>query len=188
MTLDRRYFEELYATSPDPWDFATSGYEAAKYTRTVAALEGRRYGRVLELGCSIGVLTALLAPWCDELVAIEPVAAARRQARERTAGLPHVEVRDGAAPDALPPGPWDLVVASEVLYYLDVPALTVTLGHLEDGLRPGGHLLAVHWTPPTTTYPQQGDAVHEQLLSRPGLQPVHADRDDTWRLDLFRRR
>ena len=59
--LERDYFEALYTEREDPWDFETSAYEAAKYAATVEALGDRRYGRAIEAGCSIGVLTELLA-------------------------------------------------------------------------------------------------------------------------------
>ena len=32
------YFDALYAVDDDPWGFATSPYERAKYDRTLAAL------------------------------------------------------------------------------------------------------------------------------------------------------
>ena len=55
--LDREYFEELYAASPDPWNFETSDYEREKYARTLGVLGGRRFRRALEAGASIGVFT-----------------------------------------------------------------------------------------------------------------------------------
>ncbi len=67
----REHFEELYKKSEDPWSFATSEYERRKYERTLDALGGRRFSQALELGCSIGVFTAMLAPHCDELVAVD---------------------------------------------------------------------------------------------------------------------
>ena len=60
-TLPLAHFEDLYRRSADPWGFASSGYEAAKYAATLAALPRDRYARGLEVGCSIGVFTAALA-------------------------------------------------------------------------------------------------------------------------------
>ena len=59
-TLSRDYFETLYAGNEDPWDFATSEYEAEKYARSIAAL-GPTYATAFEIGCSIGVFTERLA-------------------------------------------------------------------------------------------------------------------------------
>ena len=35
---DPGYFEQLYASDPDPWRFATSDYERDKYAATLDAL------------------------------------------------------------------------------------------------------------------------------------------------------
>ena len=88
--LDREYFEGLYAASSDPWRFETSPYERRKYERTLGVLEGRRYARALEAGCSIGVFTVMLAPLCDELLAVDVSEKAVAAAKERLASLPHI--------------------------------------------------------------------------------------------------
>ena len=158
-------FDRLYAADPDPWGFATSPYEREKYDATVLALGGRRYRRGLELGCSIGVLTARLAAHCDLLLAVDVAEAALAQARGRLAALPHVRVARREIPEELPDGPFDLIVASEVLYYLDAPALEAAVEAVAAALEPGGSLLAVHWRPATRTYPQGGDDVHARLAA-----------------------
>ena len=186
--LEPATFEALYRADPDPWSFATSPYEAAKYERTLAALGDRHFARTLELGCSIGVLSAGLAARSEELVAIDAAPTAVAAARQRLAGIAHVDVREATIPEQLPRARWDLVVASEVLYYFTAPLLDESLDVIEADLRPGGVLLAVHWTPPTETYPLSGDAVHELLLSRPALTHDHGERHERYRLDRFVRR
>ena len=37
-SLTTDFFEALYQQDPDPWQFATSEYEAQKYAATMAAL------------------------------------------------------------------------------------------------------------------------------------------------------
>ena len=61
---DAEHFRRLYARSADPWGFRTSGYEQEKYRRTIAALGERRFRSGFEPGCSIGVLTRMLATRC----------------------------------------------------------------------------------------------------------------------------
>ncbi|WP_354701573.1 hypothetical protein DSM112329_01893 [Paraconexibacter sp. AEG42_29] len=187
MSLPPEHFEALYRADPDPWAFATSDYESAKYRRTVEALEDRRYPRALELGCSIGVLTRQLAGLCDVLVACDAAPTAVAAAFSRVEDLDHVDVTTAVLPE-LPAGRWDLVVASEVLYYLDDEALDRTLDAIESVLVPGGRLLAVHWTQPTRTYPQQGDDVHAAIERRPALTLEHGERHESYRLDRFTRR
>jgi cyclopropane fatty-acyl-phospholipid synthase-like methyltransferase len=185
MSVDPATFERMYRAEEDPWAFATSPYESAKYDRTIAALHGRRFHRGLELGCSIGVLTARLAGHCDELVALDTSPTAVARARERVGQAARIEV--ATLPDGLPAGTFDLIVASEVLYYFAPEPLGLLLDALEAALDRGGALLAVHWRPPTRTYPLLGDEVHAILRARPALRLVHAERHPRYRLDLLER-
>lgn len=186
-SLSAGHFEALYREDPDPWRFATSPYERAKYDRTIAALGGRRARHGLELGCSIGVLTKRLAAHCRALTACDAAPTAVAATRARTARLPQVRVVECVLP-ALPPGSFDLVVASEVLYYLDDADLVRTLVAIDAALAPGGTLLAVHWIRPTRTHPQQGDHVHDLLRRRPMLEHTLGERHPDYRLDRFTRR
>ncbi|MFC6269861.1 SAM-dependent methyltransferase [Frigoriflavimonas asaccharolytica] len=70
-TLRPDYFEKVYAANEDPWDFETSAYEAEKYAATITALPKDKYKNALEIGCSIGVLTELLAKKCEKLLSID---------------------------------------------------------------------------------------------------------------------
>ena len=97
-SLTVSYFDALYAASPDPLDFETSPYEAEKYAATLAALPRPRYRRALEVGCAIGVLTALLAPRCDALLALDGAEAALDRARRRVAA----SSRSTSAPSGSP--------------------------------------------------------------------------------------
>ena len=182
--LTADYFDELYARDADPWGFETSRYEQAKYAATIAALGSRRYATGLEVGCSIGVLTARLAERCDRLLAVDAARAAVEVARERLAGAPHVTVERRELPEAFPAGPFELIVCSEVLYYLDDAAFSATAAAIERELEPGGSLLAVHWRPVTETYPLTGDEVHERLAARFGP-PARSERTPEYALDRF---
>jgi len=183
--LDREYFEKLYAGSSDPWSFETSEYERRKYERTLGTLAGRCYHRALEVGCSIGVFTAMLAPSCDELLAADVSERAIAAARRRLAGFPHVRVERRRLPEETPEGPFDLVVASEVLYYWPRDVVLAALWRFEEVLAPGGSLLAVHWRKETKTYPLQGDEVHELLLTHARLANTTTIIEPEYRLDLF---
>jgi predicted TPR repeat methyltransferase len=179
------FFEELYARDQDPWGFATSDYEREKYRRTLAAIGDRRWARALEIGCSIGVFTRLLAVLCDELVAVDVSERALELARQRLAGTSHVALSLATFPEEMPGGPWDLIVCSEVLYYLDTDGFTMALERLEAALEEGTTVLAVHWRPPTATYPLRGDDVHDRLAERLGRRHAFDGRQPLYRLDLF---
>jgi cyclopropane fatty-acyl-phospholipid synthase-like methyltransferase len=186
-TLPDSYFKMVYEARDDPWDFETSPYEAAKYARTLAALTRERYDSALEIGCSIGVLTAQLAQHCSQLLSLDVSELALERARTRCAALPQVRFEQRRLPEQFPPGHFDLIMASEVLYYLGRSDLTALLERCVQALRPGGQLLCVHWTPAVHDYPQTGDQVHQVVLATSGLQHLYGERHDQYRLDLLER-
>ena len=139
------YFEQLYQRDPDPWKFATSAYERDKYAATIAALPERRFRRCFEVGCSIGVLTRQLAARCEALLGVDVSDTALAQARERCADLPGVRIEAMAVPGAWPDGRFDLIVFSEVLYYLGIPGIREAAQRTRDCLQPGGSVVLVNW-------------------------------------------
>lgn len=188
-SLPAAYFDGLYAGAADPWGFAWRWYEQAKYRATLAALSRRRYRRALEVGCSIGVLTERLAGRCDQLVAVDVSEAALAQARLRLADQRHVELLRASLPDAAPAGPFDLFLLSEVVYYLDEPAIGRLGRVLRRDLAAGGQIVAVHWTRPTS-YPLTGDAAMAALLTatQPFIRRLRGWRTGDYRLDVMERR
>ena len=185
--LDAAYFQRIYADGPDPWGFETRWYETRKYALTVAALPRARYRRAFEPGCAIGVLTAKLAERCDELVASELMPEIAERARARVVGLAGVQVRVGAIPDSWPEGEFDLVVLSEVAYYLDERGFDLLLDRVGQSLTSDGHVVAVHWTG-STDYPRSGDLVHEVLAAGPLLQSIAEYTEREFRLSVLERR
>ncbi|WP_375402533.1 class I SAM-dependent DNA methyltransferase [uncultured Sphingomonas sp.] len=183
------YFERLYREKGDPWGFETSPYEAAKYDRTLAALPRSSYADALEVGCANGVLTARLAPRCDRLLAVDVSPTALAAARTRCADLPHVAFELRPMPGEAPAGTFDLILLSEVVYYLDGDDIARLAAWLTGSARPGGHLLLVHWTG-ETDYPRSGDDAVRELLGHLGdaVLVVQSDRRPEYRLDLWSRR
>lgn len=193
-TLPAAYFDATYARRDDPWGFTDRPYEARKRALTLASLPDARYARALEIGCSIGVLTAELAPRCDALTATDVADAALERARARLSGADHVRLVRGAlggdGEDALPRGPFDLVVLSEVGYYLAWGDLTAALPDLLGRLSRGGSVLACHWRHPVEDYPLPGDAVHRALARAAqdaGLTHVVEHREADLLLDVWSR-
>lgn len=183
MTAER--FERHYEASADPWAYDTSVYEREKYAATLAALPSRPLARALEVGCSIGAFTELLAPRCAQLVAIDFSTRALELARERVGGVANVELAQAAFPEEIPAGAWDLVVCSEVLYYLDGAALLRAIGWLEEQLASGASLVAVSWRGIGSEEPLHGDAVHDLLSVRLARWHAFDGRHPGYRLDCF---
>jgi SAM-dependent methyltransferase len=181
------YFENVYASSPDPWGLASRWYEARKYALTLAALPRQRYTRGFEPGCSIGVLTQQLAPRCDALIAGDLVPAVAARARARLSDQPHVEVRQLAIPEDWPEGSFDLIVLSELGYYLTLDGILELLARIDASLAPGGHVIAVHWTG-TTDYPLRGDVVHAVLDAHLAWTQLAHYREASFVLAVYERR
>ena len=183
-SLGPEYFEALYAADPDPWRFATSAYEREKYAATIAALPRRRFASGFEIGCSIGVLTRRLAAHCDRLLAVDVAEAALAQARAGCAGLPDVAIRRMRIPDEWPEGRFDLILFSEVLYYLAPDAIIRAAARARAALSPGGIVLLVHYIL-ATNYPCSGDEASETFIAALGLTPTRQRREAAYRLDLL---
>ncbi len=164
VSMNRTYFDEMYASDPDPWQFESSWYEQRKYALTMAALPEPRYRSAFEPGCSIGVLTSLLAQRCDELLATDLVAEVVERARGRCRTLPGVTLEVRPIPEQWPTGPFDLVVLSEIAYYFDRPTLDEVMTLLLATVVPGATIVGVHWRG-RTNYPLSGDQVHEVIGS-----------------------
>lgn len=189
-SLPPGYFEALYARDRDPWRFETSAYERAKYDATLAALARPRYGRALEVGCSVGVLTRDLAMRCDMLLALDLAEAPLAAARARCAELPQVVFRRAAVPGAWPSdaAPFDLILLSEVVYYLDAGDVARLAACVGGSLAPGGEVVLVHWTG-ATDYPLSGDAAAERFIAAaaPFAAVTRQERAGLYRLDALRR-
>ncbi|MBO9534749.1 MAG: methyltransferase domain-containing protein [Solirubrobacteraceae bacterium] len=183
-----REFEARFGSDPDPWGFETSDYEAAKREATIRACRPLVGKHVLELGSANGVLAADLARSCAQLVAVDAVPAAAERARERLRRAPHAMVVVGLIPHAVPVATYDVVVASEILYYLDDEAYASTLGRMETWLAAGGRVVAVHWRPPGTERPRSATDVHEDLARLPFLRLRETADTDDYLLSVLDRR
>jgi cyclopropane fatty-acyl-phospholipid synthase-like methyltransferase len=187
-TLKPDYFEALYTADPDPWNFAASAYERAKYALTLDAIPKPRSRSALEVGCSIGVLTRLLALRCDSLLAIDAAQAPLIEARRRCGDLPSVRFEQMFTPEQWPVGVFDLIVLSEVVYYLNREDVGRLATRVTGSLTPDGTVILVHWTG-TTDYPLSGDEAVALFIEQSGPNFVvgRADRHAEFRLDVLSR-
>lgn len=181
--------DRLHRDEADPWGVSELWYEKRKRALTLALLPRERFRRVLEVGCSVGELTADLAARCEAVVAVDSSAAAVRAARQRLVdatptrrgdrGGHRVDVRHATVPEQWPEGDFDLVVVSEVGYFLSPSALDGLIERIRGSLRPDGVLVLCHWRHPVEGWPLSADDVHEAFVGS-GLRPVqarHVERD-----------
>jgi peptidoglycan/xylan/chitin deacetylase (PgdA/CDA1 family)/2-polyprenyl-3-methyl-5-hydroxy-6-metoxy-1,4-benzoquinol methylase len=141
---DRHHFEVLFSKASDPWQYGTP-YEQTKYERTLSLVPPVPIERALELGCAEGHFTVQLAPRVGRLIAADISHVALERAAKRCVGLKNISfTRIDINQDSLP-GPFDLIVCSEVLYYVStIESLRATARKLARALKPGGYLLMAH--------------------------------------------
>lgn len=178
------YFEKLYAADPDPWGMEQRWYEQRKYALTLASLPRKRYRSAFEPACSVGVLTELLAGRCDTLLSCDVMDVPLYRARSRVAGLDHVRVERASLPEDWPPGPFDLLILSEMAYYFSADDLAALLDAATASLAPGADVVAVHWRG-ETDYPLSGDETHRLLGEVPGWRPVARHEEADFLLDVW---
>jgi SAM-dependent methyltransferase len=186
-SLTTDFFEALYRENPDPWQFATSEYEAQKYATTLNALPRDRYESVFEIGGSIGIFTERLANRCDYLLSVDVSSIAQEQAKQRCGHLDCVDFKIMCVPDEFPDKSFDLILLSEVGYYWCWDDFYKAQNLMLDRLKPQGHLAIVHWTVDAKVLPLTGDEVHDAFvqLVPDRLAHLHSLTTDKYRLDVF---
>lgn len=186
--LPDAYFDRMYAGTDDPWALSSRWYEQRKYAITLALLPARRYRHAFEPGCSIGTLTARLARRCDHVTAVDIAGAALRgaDARLREAGCRDRVTLTRSSFDApWPGGPFDLLVLSEVAYYLRADALAAVLRRECPRLQAGATVVAAHWRHEVADYPLTGDAAHAVIAGTPGLRSLGRYEDADVIVEVF---
>jgi predicted TPR repeat methyltransferase len=178
------YFEALYAKNPDPWGFETSPYEAEKYAATLAALRGRHFNAAFEAGCSIGVLTHMLAPRCARLLAVDCAPLALAKAKTRCARYPQVRCETRTLPQDWPDATFDLILLSEVLYFLSPADIIQTAARAQSSLTPGGMMVLVNFTG-AIDEPINGDIAAEIFVSAVDKSIWEQRRAERFRIDVL---
>jgi len=180
-------FAALYRDDPDPWRTRTSWYERRKRATVLAALPAERYRHAAEPGCGTGELTVELAARCDAVMASDYTDAAVTATRAATAGRPGVAVEQLVLPDprSVPDGV-DLVVCSEVLYYLDTADLDRVVERIVSAAHPGTDVVLVHWTGSAAEAPRSAEATHRRFLDDPRFRCVVEHRDTGFLLHVVR--
>jgi len=184
-TNSRRQFDELFAASDDPWSFRDRWYESRKRALTLACLPRARYSSGYEPGCANAELSAGLAERCERLLISDGVAAAVQLARQRVAQHPHVTAVQAWMPDDWPDQRFDLIVVSELGYFLDATALDRLAVRAKASLEEGGDLVACHWRHPIAGCSMNGDEVHGALSEALQLPRVWSLVDRDFRLEIW---
>lgn len=164
-------FDQVYELDSDPWAYENSWYEQRKRSLTLGLLGRPTYRHILEIGCSIGYTTRELAPRCQTLTATDASAKALSHAAELLADQANVELIQGTVPLQWPkssdPEPFDLVVLSEIGYYLSLQDLGQVDRWVRANSSPDCELLLCHWRHPIEGWESSAEAVHRYFLNSP---------------------
>ena len=111
-------------------------------------------------------------------------------AQQRIARYQHVHLEQAAlpAPAPGPPGSYDLVVLSEVLYYLPPDEREASLRAAEAAVGDDGDLVVVHWRHHPDDAFLAGASANEEVRSRPGWRSLTVHDDTDFVLDVLTRR
>jgi SAM-dependent methyltransferase len=179
------HFQRIYAANEDPWNYWHSDYERAKRDAAIGALAGRRFRCGVEVGCSIGRLTRRLADSCGQLLGLDFIDAALTAALGTCAQQPWVSFRNVQVPLGWPEGEFDLIVLSEMLYFLSPEDSLKLVGLCKRSLAPDGVILLVNWLDKSPDDPCSGDEAAARFIdaSRNWLKVTFNQRTERYRLD-----
>jgi peptidoglycan/xylan/chitin deacetylase (PgdA/CDA1 family)/SAM-dependent methyltransferase len=139
----REHFNSVFAKC-DPWNFASS-YEQTKYQHTLELMPDSPVTNAIELGCAEGMFTEMLAARVDCLLAVDISDVALERARTRCANNDNVSFAQHDISEGMIGANYDLVICSEILYYLrDGAAIERFSRQVCNSMKPGGHLLMTH--------------------------------------------
>jgi SAM-dependent methyltransferase len=182
-------FFDHFFDDGDPFGFDINPEERLKFQRTLEVCGQGDLGRVLELGCAVGSFTEILAPRASEVLAVDVSQAAVDQVARRLRDHPNVRAQAMSIPAEFPDETFDLVVASDVLYYLSVEDLERCVARIEASLSEGAAFVGVHYVPRMGSV-LNGDEAHDILAAHTSLRHVLAERTEfgpgrTYRVDRF---
>jgi peptidoglycan/xylan/chitin deacetylase (PgdA/CDA1 family)/GT2 family glycosyltransferase/ubiquinone/menaquinone biosynthesis C-methylase UbiE len=143
LPLDEQLYWENIFENADPWNYL-SPYETKKYHQTMEIITEETVGSAIEVACAEGIFTRMLSPQVDKLLAVDISERALERAAKRCADLTNtsfapLNLITGTVPDDL-----DLIVCSEVLYYIDEERLASVGAKFSKALKVGGRLVTAH--------------------------------------------
>ncbi|MFU8927518.1 class I SAM-dependent methyltransferase [Acinetobacter puyangensis] len=158
------YFDRLYHENTDPWGYAQRWYEQRKRQICLAVLLKPMYQHILEIGCSNGFFSQYLAAHGQQLTCVDANTTAIQLASNRLKLFKHVQVLQKQMPEQYPTQPFDLIVLSEMAYYLTESELILLIKKIQNSMQQTqGTLLCCHWRHPISGFELNGDRVHELI-------------------------
>lgn len=180
-------FDTLYRASSDPWGTTSRWYERRKRSLLLAALPCEHYRSVFEAGCGTGHISVGLAPRCDTLLATDGSVPALAIASRALAGHPNATVALQCLPQDWPVAAFDLIVLSEVLYFVDDTGCDALADAARSSAGASGTVVACNWRGPIEGWGHRGDEVHRRFDEALALPRLFAYADDDFLLSGWSR-
>jgi 2-polyprenyl-3-methyl-5-hydroxy-6-metoxy-1,4-benzoquinol methylase len=175
-TGNRRYeFERLYLEHPDPWDYKTRDYEHDKYRSTLeCVLKWRRATEyALEMGCSVGIFSKMLAAYFTRCVAIDLSSEALQAAVKLNCAQKNIQFARGDLRSLNLRQRFDVIICSEVLYYVFQKDADRVVRNLDQHLASNGIIVSVSGIPSDEPAAIHVDDWEQKLSSFLGV--IHKD-------------
>src|ERR1700704_4749176 len=137
--------QQFFSTSAGQWDRMRLELFGRRADVALLGLLDDNW-KVADLGCGTGAVSQALAPFVDQVIAVDESNAMLSAARKRLHGVENVDIRNGRL-EALPlaDGEVDVALLFLVLHYVTDPARVIS--EAVRGLKPGGRLLVLDMMP-----------------------------------------
>ncbi|EAU42145.1 hypothetical protein FP2506_16969 [Fulvimarina pelagi HTCC2506] len=182
------HFSQLYADDGDPWHARASRYEIDKRADNCDQLKGLIFDSGLDIGCGEGHLARALVEngIAHAIHGVDRNEAIVARARRAHADIPALCFETRALPADLPEGRFDLVVVSELLYFLDERGLATLARLLAERMTLGAGLFLVNYRGETGT-PLSGRAAHDLFVALFGasLRSISLRQTEGYRAELL---
>lgn len=159
-------FDAMFSESDDPWGFRSRWYERRKRDILLAMLPRERFASAYEPGCANGELSFHLAQRCDRLLVSDISPRAVALARQKLAAVPGAEAVQAVLPRQWPASAFDLIVISEMGYYLSPADLAMLADRARNSLTADGVVVSCHWRHAIDGCELSGDQVDAMLEAR----------------------
>jgi len=156
-------FDALYRDDADPWSTSERWYEERKRGLVLASLPKRRFADAYEAGCGNGNLSVELAARCDVVEASDASREALVRAKARPALPPNIRFVQHLLPADWPDRAYELIVLSEVLYFLapaDIDSIAARVGLYA---RDADTVIACDWRAPIEGHSLTGEEAHRRF-------------------------
>ncbi|MEN4041567.1 MAG: class I SAM-dependent methyltransferase [Anaerolineaceae bacterium] len=145
--LDRSHtakrFNRFYWLDKDPFGAKDSKYELSKQDRLLEFIAQQENRLSLDVGCGNGFLSRRIAAHCGQLIGIDFSSKAIQLAQQNCAGVTNISLHVDDIRNYEHAEVFNLIICSEVLYYLHGQALDDVVKKLHRLSAPDGRLALV---------------------------------------------